>query len=58
MSKSLSVSSRIEELEIQRSLGSRCMPRDVLLADSHAQILRRAVSGISTTSAVWSIARR
>ncbi len=36
---------------------SRRMPREELLAYSHAQTFRRAASGISTTSAACSIAR-
>jgi His/Glu/Gln/Arg/opine family amino acid ABC transporter permease subunit len=58
MSNSRSVSSRTDEFEIQLSLGSRRIPRDALLADSHAHNLRRAASGISTTSTLFSIARK
>ena len=50
------VSPRTDEFEIQLSLGSRRIPRDALLADSHAHNLRRAASGISTTSTLFSIA--
>ena len=58
MSNSRSVSSRTDEFEIQLSFGSRRMPRDALLADSHAHSLRRVASGISTTSLLFSIARK
>src|SRR6202043_63429 len=58
MSNSRSVSSRTDDFEVQLSLGSRRIPRDALLADSHAHSLRRAASAISTTSMLFSIARK